>query len=311
MPVLNVKAHIDINATREQVQHVLTDFQSWPAWSPWLYIEPEAKLTYRGGAGEIGHGYDWLGDKTGSGGMSLTKISAQRVECDLQFLKPFKSQADIAFDLEELAPDITRVTWLMDSSLPFFMFWMKESMSGMIKADYARGLALLKDYIEKEKIPSSASDAVKVSVPEVSYVGIQATCSMSDIASVMGTSFDTLSTASTNGQFSVSGRPFCLYNDIDFKRQRFTFTAAMPCDEGANVDAPLVAAHRPACTALKVMHTGAFRHLPNAWAKLLADAKAQKHKPVKSQHPFELYLNDATDIDEAELLTELYLPLKS
>jgi len=72
------------------------------------------------------------------------------------------------------------------------------------------GLALLKDYIEKEKIPSSASDAVKVSVPEVSYVGIQATCSMSDIASVMGTSFDTLSTGSTNGQFSVSGRPFCL-----------------------------------------------------------------------------------------------------
>jgi len=59
------------------------------------------------------------------------------------------------------------------------------------------------------------------------------------------------------------------------------------------------------------MHTGAFRHLPNAWAKSLADAKAQKHKSVKSQHPIELYLNDATVIDEAELLTELYLLLKS
>ena len=36
-----------------------------------------------------------------------------------------------------LAPELT---WTMDSSLPFFLFWMKKSMEGFIGMDYDPGL---------------------------------------------------------------------------------------------------------------------------------------------------------------------------
>ncbi len=311
MPSLNVQAQIEINATPDQIHKVLTDFHTWPAWSPWLYIEPEANVTYRGTAGQLEHGYDWLGDKTGAGGMSLTRSDPHRIECDLQFLKPFKSQADVAFDLSVLTPKSTRVTWLMDSSLPFFLFWMKASMSGMIRADYSRGLTLLKDYVELDAIPSGTTPAAVVQVEALHHVGLQATSTMDEISLAMGKSFETLMAASTNGQFSMTGAPFCFYNKVDFKNQRFTYTAAIPCDNQSSVEPPLIAAERPACTALKVVHTGAYRHLGNAWSKLMAEAKAQKLKVQKSQPPFEHYLNDPADVNEADLITEIFLPLKS
>ena len=138
MPKVNVEASIDIAAPAERVHAVLVDFNTWPTWSPWLYLEPEAKITYRGVVGATGHGYDWVGIKTGAGAMTLLHSSLERIDCDLQFLKPFKSEAEVAFKLEAVDNEKTRLTWTMKSGLPFFMFWMKASMISMIKTDFQR-----------------------------------------------------------------------------------------------------------------------------------------------------------------------------
>ena len=80
----------------------------------------------------------------GSGGMTVTgEIENQRIDCDLQFLKPWKSQADVAFILEE-KDGATHLTWNMESSLPFFLFMMKDMMTAMIGSDYERGLSMMK-----------------------------------------------------------------------------------------------------------------------------------------------------------------------
>jgi len=310
MPKISVQASIDIATPIQHVQAALIDFHTWPIWSPWLYMEPEATVTYSGSKGELNHGYDWTGKKVGSGGMTLTKNTTKRIECDLQFLKPFKSQADVAFDLEQTGNDATRVTWYMKSALPFFMFWMKGTMSGMIRSDYRRGLAMLKDHLESDQIPSSVSRAEIASVDSLNFVGSHGTIEMSQISESMGASFSALADLADSQSIDITGAPFCIYNRMDIKRDECEYTAAMPTAGKLSIAPPFIADTLPACQALKLVHTGAYRHLGNAWYALISEARFQKLKVKKQVPPFEIYLNDPDTTAEQNLITELYLPLR-
>lgn len=310
MPKIYVDSTIDIAASAEAIRDVLVDFNTWPIWSPWLYMEPEAQITFRGEVGETGHGYDWQGNKTGSGGMTLLNSSVSRVDCDLQFLQPFKSEAEVSFDIERLQNGKSRVTWSMKGGLPFFMFWMKPMMIGMIKSDYIRGLSLLKDYIEMGVTLSNTTVDGIVDLEQLYYVGIRAETPLSEVLSSTRESFENLIEASAREQFSMSGSLLCFYNLMDLKTHRCDYTAAVPTYDPTPVVAPLVSAIRPACKALKVIHAGPHRHLGNAWALIMAEAKERKLKIIKSQPPFERYLNNPSEVDENDLITEIYLPIK-
>ncbi|MDB4223691.1 GyrI-like domain-containing protein [Granulosicoccus sp.] len=311
MPKFNVESSIDIAVPAEIILDVLVDFNTWPIWSPWLYMEPKTQVSYRGEPGQTGHGYDWQGNKTGSGGMTLLSSSSNRVDCDLQFLKPFKSEAEVAFDIQPLEDGQARVTWSMLSSLPIFMFWMKPMMIGMIKSDYNRGLLLLKDYVETGSIPSSTTVDGIVDVQQIYYVGTRAEAQLSDMADSIASSFQSLADASVSEQFSISGSPFCIYSSMDMKTQRCGYIAAVPTYDPTPLEAPYVSAIRPACSALKVIHAGPYRHLGNAWSLIMAEAKERKLKIQKSQPPFEKYLNNPAEVDENDLITEIYLPIKA
>ena len=273
MPKINVESSIVINASSEKIRDALIDFNTWPIWSPWLYMEPESEVTFRGEVGEPGHGYDWQGIKTGAGGMTLLSSSAEQIQCDLQFLKPFKSTAKVAFDIEAAGNEGTKVTWYMDSSLPFFLFWMKSLMVGMIKSDYNRGLELFKDYIETGAIPSSTTVEGVVDVPEFHYIGTRAESAMAEIASSMNSSYQQLKEASIADQYSANYQPLCFYNSMNMKTHRCDYTAAIPTDNPVAASLPLISATNTDCRALKVVHKGPYRHLGNAWAMVMAEAR--------------------------------------
>jgi hypothetical protein len=70
----------------------------------------------------------------------------------ITYFTPWKSHATASFLLEVIDKKTTQVTWLMNSSLPLFAFWMKKTMIKCIQNDYMRGLILLKDLVENGKI---------------------------------------------------------------------------------------------------------------------------------------------------------------
>jgi len=43
----------------------------------------------------------------------------------------------------------------------------------------------------------------------------------------------------------------------------------------------------------------------------MAEAKARKLKILKSQVPFERYVNNPDEVQEDELITEIYLPVRT
>ncbi len=306
MPAFSAESSMEVDANIETVRTALTDFKTWPIWSPWIYVEPATKLDYFGTAGQIGTGNSWDGEKVGQGKITLTKNDPNRLECDLEFLKPFKSQADVYFDLTAIDDNTTSITWGMDSSLPFFMFWMTGKMSAMIEADYRRGLLLFKDYIELDSIPSKATFDGIVQVQEAHYIGLHGEAAMDELSSVMPAQFEMLHEAT---QKMRTTEVFMLCNRLDIQAGRMDYTAAIAVDQLDEVDEPLVRGTRAACSALKVTHVGPYRHLSNGWSQAVTEQRHGKHKMVRRAPPFEVYVSDPRSTDENDLVTEIYIPI--
>lgn len=313
MPAYHIESAIEIDATADVVLAHLDNFEKWPAWSPWLYMEKTAHLDYRGIAGTVGHGYDWQGTLVGAGGMTMTGYSPSQLHMDLVFLKPFKSRANVRFDIETMSPERTRVTWHMDGTLPFFLFFMTGMMKAMIRADYDRGLKLLKDIVETGTAHSSTVVDGVVEVQSQTFIGDTQSATLGTLADAMGQSYPKLFNALESAGIEMTGPALAVYSAMDIKTGHCTYTAGLPVkpdvadsDLPAGLNTGTIAAGK----ALKVTHTGSYRHLGNAWSTAMANQRHLKLKALKHSSPFEVYVNDPTKTDERDLITEIYLPIR-
>ncbi|MBX2839632.1 MAG: SRPBCC family protein [Gammaproteobacteria bacterium] len=315
MPAFDVTTSEVIEAPLQKVHDAIVDFHTWPTWSPWLFMEPGCSLEYRGTTGEKDHGYGWRGNKIGAGDMTLldagdaSNSQHRTVNCDLQFIKPFKSQASVGFVLEALEPSSTKITWTMNSSLPFFMFFMVKKMVAMIRNDYDRGLRLLKEYVETGDVHMSVEHNGVVDVPASSYHGVSSTTTMAGVHDSMQSSYSTLMSGLTDSSVEADGAPFSIYTDTDFVNDRMAYIAAVPTKGDGSV-AGAQRGERAACRAVKVTQHGSYSHLANGWAMAMGELRFAKLKPNKTIKPFEIYLNDPDQTPEQELITEIYVPIR-
>ena len=155
MPKMNVVKSINVKCTIEEAYKTLMDFKQWLPWSPWLILEKDVKLEFK----EEDRYYKWTGKLVGSGEMTIEATEPNKaIYYNLTFLKPWKSKSKVSFKLRPSGSDETTITWTMDGSLPFFMFWMKKMMQNYIGMDYERGLRMLKNYLEDGKVHSELED---------------------------------------------------------------------------------------------------------------------------------------------------------
>lgn len=303
MPNFNIERTIEINAPAAKVRSIIQDYHQWEIWSPWLLMEPGVSLEFEGTQATIGHAYSWKGDMVGEGHMQLTELAGNIDKMDLTFMKPFKSSAKVEFETTEIDPNNTRVAWRMDSSLPFFLFFMVGTMKSMIGMDYERGLKLLKDYAETGAVSSKTEFIGVVEVPETHYLGVSAATQLQDIHNSMDDSISKV-TALAKGK-NTDDIIGSIYHKMDIKKQQCKYTAFAP------VSAENSMASIAPCKALKVVHTGGYRHLANAWSTVYSHQRYKKMKLNKSIHPFELYINDPDKVAAKDLVTEIYLPVKA
>lgn len=305
MPGVKVKETVTISADPATVYPSVADFHHWTPWSPWLIMEPKARVE----VAPDGKSYSWEGERVGSGNMQVTAEEPERwVDYDLNFIKPFKSSARVRFELAPAANGSTEVSWHMDTSLPFFLFFMAKSMRAMIGNDYRRGLRLLKDYVEQGDIQSRLEIVGEQDYPGCSYVGLQNDARFSTMASAMEADFSRFWEAIEAASIQASGMPLSLYHRFKPAADRVSYTIAVPADADA-VAAPLTRGSLPAGKVFCVRHTGPYRHIGNAWALAQNLIQSKRFKPASKQAPFEVYVNDPKTTPEQALITEVCFPI--
>lgn len=307
MPAVHVTKSIIIHAPLEDIRTTLTDFHQWRAWSPWLIMEPEATLT----VAQDNRSYSWEGKRVGSGNMHLlTDTPNGRIDYKLNFIAPWKSTADVQFLLEP-SGDGVKVSWVMDSTLPFFMFWMKKMMIAYIGMDYERGLRMLKEIVEDKEIQSSLDFKGASQLPATTYIGVKTSCLQDDMSSSMESAFKSLEVFLADSPGLACGDPFSIYHKWGMVKGDVTYTSAIPVKAvPAHLPSHFVKGEMPAIDVYTIRHVGSYEHLGNAWSTLYNMQRSKEIKCAKGIHPFEVYRNDPAQVERKSLITDVNFPLK-
>lgn len=147
---IRLERGVEVAAPMEKVFGQIQDLHAFNVWNPWVKMDPEIQLTYRGPQSGVGAVSAWTSRKVGEGSMEIVEVEApRRVGIRLDFVKPFAATNQARFDLEPTGTG-TRVRWAMEGRALFMqrvmgVFFDVEKMMGK---NFEDGLANLKRVVE-------------------------------------------------------------------------------------------------------------------------------------------------------------------
>jgi Polyketide cyclase / dehydrase and lipid transport len=146
-----VERSTKVDAPAERIYEQIADFHNWTSWSPWEEFDPNLQRRYSCAQSGSGAVYSWSGNrKAGQGRMEiLAATEPTKVDIDLRFEKPWKSQNLTVFTIEPEGSG-SRVTWSMTGSKTMMtrIMGLFTSLDKMVGPDFEKGLARLKSVAE-------------------------------------------------------------------------------------------------------------------------------------------------------------------
>lgn len=307
MPKMNFSRFMWIDATEEKVWERIIDFNEWKIWSPWAILEPSSKVD----VSEDGKFYKWVGKQIGEGSMKIVDFDTnKRVEIDLNFLKPWKSYAKVILYLRP-KNNGCEVEWEMQSSLPFFLFFMKKMMIAFLGLDFDRGLRMLKELVEHGKVSSAMENQGLQKLPGVKYIGIDSVCTLAEIGADMSAKLKMVHEYIRANNIEIGTQALNIYFKSDMVNDRMTYRAAIVVPSiPANLQSPMVGGELDLSNVYTIKHTGKYEHLGNAWGMHSTLERNKVYKRTKKIEGIEFYVNNPMNTAPEDLITLVYVPTK-
>lgn len=143
---------IEIAKPKTEVFEYLRYLEKQREWSPWEKRDPNMEHRLTGTDGTVGAISYWNGNKqVGEGEQEITRIEeGKRIDGELRFMKPWKSQSDCYLEVEDVGGNNTKVTWGFSgkNKFPMSLMMLFMSMDKMIGKDFEEGLDSLKAKLE-------------------------------------------------------------------------------------------------------------------------------------------------------------------
>lgn len=143
----------EIAAPPESVFPHVADFHLWNAWSPWEKLDLQMKKNHSGSSSGKGAIYEWDGNnKVGQGRMEILEAKTpEKITIQLDFFRPFKAHNTTEFQFQKTGSG-TKVNWIMFGQNVFMgkVMGLFMDMDKMIGKDFEKGLASLKEVVEKK-----------------------------------------------------------------------------------------------------------------------------------------------------------------
>ncbi|HBE65494.1 MAG TPA: transcriptional regulator [Rhodopirellula baltica] len=319
MPAFHIQRSQTIDADTRDVYDAVRDYSTWTRWSPWLQVDPDAEVTVSDPSNELGATYHWKGELVGEGSMTHRQLQAPKslsanasVQADLAFVKPFKSQSKVEFEIEPVMTDGrpgSKITWHMRGKLPWFLFWMRSMMETFVGMDYERGLLMFKQFVETGEVLSKLEIKGVVSEPDRMIIGQRGGCTMDDIGCHMAATLERVKSHYNADDERVHEWASLYHTTSDLRKRWFDYTAGYLADAGTPVPDGCVADTVPAGKFLLVRHIGEYAHLGNAWSGGIQYIRYKKLKMAKAIG-CEVYRNDPETTETKDLITDVYIALK-
>lgn len=152
-----IEREVVINKPKDQVFAYLKSLKNGSNWNPWIKLDPNIVIDYKGEDGAVGSISSWSGnEQVGVGEQEIKDIrEGEKIDFDLRFKKPMESKAIGYFTTESVGENQTKVKWGMmgETGFPFNIVCLVMGMTKNMNKDFDKGLANLKSILEAAPTP--------------------------------------------------------------------------------------------------------------------------------------------------------------
>ncbi|KAA9346161.1 SRPBCC family protein [Adhaeribacter soli] len=307
---VRVERSLVMKASAATTFEQVNTLKNWEKWSPWHQMDPNMKITYEGPEAGTGAKYSWVGEEMGTGSLTIAGSQPhQAIKTALNFGNMGTSFAEYKF---ETVGEGTKVTWAMESDtkdMPWQWYvpskYMNLFMEDMLAADFDKGLANLKEVVEKLPV-APAYKVEEKNIPATHVLTIKATCSQNDLSQKLGELYSEIAAYMQKNKLDFAGQPFAIYHKYD--PAAIELEAGIPVNKPGNSAGRIQARERKAGPVAMIAHYGKYEDSYNAHMHM--DSWLTQNKKTAIGAPWEVYVTDpAKEKDPEKWLTEVYYPL--
>lgn len=346
---VKLQREITIAAPAGQIFQRINSLQEFDAWSPWRAKDPKMEVKFSGPPSGAEARMNWTSSVNGQGSQEIKEsIPDKSVLYRMEFGGSDVVLAQMT--LEPQPDNTTKVIWSYKTELGSnpFKRYMGLLYPSWVAADYDAGLTRLKSVsegtlaadagptqpLDPSKLPTELQKALTDKEPQPSPIPTPAQVSADpDIAIVEARPIVFVSTkakaddqaavsAALGGannalieyvikhNLEVSGAPLAISEQHDPTGER-KFDAAIPLSAvpaGLPEEGRVQLGKTPGGKTMMMVHKGPYATLDETYAKLRAKIKDKGLKEGKFS--WEEYVTDASEVDEAELLTNVYIQVQ-
>jgi effector-binding domain-containing protein len=263
----HVERSVIIDAPPEFVFPYVSHFEHMNTWGPWLDADPDAETSIEGEDGTEGAKSYWSGnDSVGEGTQTLTTVAPDTlVESHLQFIRPYESEANASFRLQE-GEEGTEVTWAIYGENNFVSKIMSTfmNMDAAIGPEFEEGLNNLKQLVESKMAEEIDGYKVQtVDFPGRKMLIVKDTVKMNQLQAFFSTHLPALAGTVGSAGVEMDGMPCGLYYTWDEDTQTTVMAAAVGY-KGEIAETDFETLEIPPSRALLIDYYGSYENLGNA-----------------------------------------------
>ena len=302
-----------IDAPPATVFALVNDFRRVDLWSPVAATDPNARVVFSGPDRGVGATVTWDGTIVGNG--TQTIVESRPHEYLATTINPGEpGEARTWFDIGR-EDGKTRVAWgfAHDHGLNLVGRYFALLLAGVVKREFETGIAALKELAEslpRADFGDLEVEHLDVEALQIAYLPATSLPEPAAISDAMGEAyFEILSFIDTHG-LADAGAPMSIMRG--FAGSQLRFDAAIPVagvtDETPRDSAAVKLGYTYSGPAIRVRHVGSYRQLGSTHRKIGAYLAALGLE--RNGDAWETYISDPTRVPEAQLLTDIYYPVR-
>ncbi|CAM2008425.1 SRPBCC family protein [Acanthopleuribacter pedis] len=148
----SVARSIEISAPKAYVFPAVNKLKNWKHWMIWAERDPNMEITYSGPDTGIGSKSAWQSESQGSGEMECLATELDKSVTYRLYFPDFDMASEVIMKVEEVSPEVTRVTWLNEGDVggnPINKLFAM-NMDSMVGPDFEAGLSNMKKWVESK-----------------------------------------------------------------------------------------------------------------------------------------------------------------
>lgn len=147
-----VSQSIVINRPQAEVFNYVKIIDNQKYYSIWVMEDPNSLMSSKGVDGEVGYisAWDSKNKNVGKGEQEIMKLTNERIDVDLRFVRPFKSEAKASTTCKAIDANTTEVINEFYGHSSYPMNLMTVFMKGMLGDAMYKNLTNLKGILEKQ-----------------------------------------------------------------------------------------------------------------------------------------------------------------